>query len=645
MSPSTANGQASDSRREIARLVASAAQSGKPDVFFGKRRWLRYTVGMPMELRGPAGSGLPEKAVMHNVSGGGFAFVSPCEIAAGTSFALRSACGDGESRWVAARVMHCAPGVGSFLIGAAFDQAIEADAGAQPTGGAKPAAPRAAAPGARTESAAISLPLKAALTAALGSAIGIASAAFLCPLLWPGAWLTWLPPVATMLGLVAGLGAALVALRRDVRFLQVLGVSAARIAEGDAPQRDGGPAPCRELETLRLALDDVHERLQKRHSDERAERRRLEELNVAKTNILNMVSHDLRTPLTSILLYAEMLNQELDTLAYEDQQRFLRIICEECNRLARLVDDLLEAQRLEAGRARWDIRPHDLAPTIRNSVALFEAMARDAGIELSLSCPTRLPTIEADADKIAQVLSNLISNAIKYTPAGGRALVSVEHRGGELWIRVADNGQGIARDHWDEIFDRFSQLGTEDENPPGVGLGLFIVRQIVERHCGRVWLDSQVGAGTEFVVVLPEKQRRDDPRALPAAAENNRVLLCDADPELLARLTQVLRQHGYAVRCAHSAARLFAHLARGETDAVVTDMLLPDMAAEDLLRSLLDRPERAFRVVLHTSLADAAGVPRVAVRAGQVSVLARPADPAALVAALEPTRYLQTIGL
>lgn len=639
MKSSSGNGQASDSRREIARLVASAARSGKPDVFFGKRRWLRYTVGMPMEIRGPTGSGLPDTAVMHNVSGGGFAFVSPREIAAGTSFALRSTCGEGDSRWVTARVMHCAPGVGSFLIGAAFDQPVEADAGAQSTALAVRAKERSAATSARTESAAISLPLKAALTAALGSAIGIASGALVCPLLWPGAWLTWLPPVATVLGLIAGLGAAFVALRRDVRFLQVLGVSAARIAEGDAPQRDDGPAPCRELETLRLALDNVHERLQKRYSDERAERRRLEELNAAKTNILNMVSHDLRTPLTSILLYAEMLNQELDTLAFEDQQRFLRIICEECNRLARLVDDLLEAQRLEAGRARWDIRPHDLAPTIRNSVALFEAMARDAGIELSLVCPPRLPTVEADADKIAQVLSNLISNAIKYTSAGGRVLVSVEHRCGELCIRVADNGQGIARDHWDEIFDRFSQLGTEDESPPGVGLGLFIVRHIVERHGGCVWVDSQLGAGSEFVVVLPENQRRDEPRAAPP--ESNRVLLCDADPELLARITRVLRQHGYAVRSAHSGARLFAHLARGETDVVVTDLLLPDMTAEDLLRSLLNRSAGAFRVVLHTTLTDTTGVTRAALQAGRVSLLPRPADPAAILAALASTQDLE----
>src|SRR5262249_28261144 len=147
----------------------------------------------------------------------------------------------------------------------------------------------------------------------------------------------------------------------------------------------------------------------------------------------------------------------------------------------------------ESGRVQWHMKQQDLAPAIRTSGQVFEAMARRASIEFSVDCPESLPAINADSDKISQVLSNLLSNALKYTPTNGRVSLSAEARIGDILICVTDTGPGIPRDKWDQIFDRFSQLtSTHTREIAGVGLGLHIVREIVQHHGGRVWVDSEL---------------------------------------------------------------------------------------------------------------------------------------------------------
>ena len=200
------------------------------------------------------------------------------------------------------------------------------------------------------------------------------------------------------------------------------------------------------------------------------------------------------------------------------------------------------------------------------------------------------------------MLSNLLSNALKYTQAGGKVELSAEARGNEIVLRVADNGLGIPRDKWDQIFDRFSQLSDPNVTEiAGVGLGLYIVKKIVEGHGGAVWVDSAVGEGSEFFVSLPARAASAKPQEGPEAmAPARRVAVCDPDPELAATIAQALRSANFDVRVAHTGHRLLSHLHQGDVDVVVTDVLLPDMNASELLDALHNVSNRSFRTIVHS---------------------------------------------
>lgn len=600
--------------REIARLVGKARETGRPDDFFGKRGWRRYELGLRLEVT--TGSGQPEdtwEVTMHNISGGGFGFWSKRPLAEYEQIFVREWSDAETTDWLAAHVAHCTTGVQGYLVGASFEN---------------PAAPDDQPPMSETVARAASSsstgePLKAETERpprregtfrtkcafATASAACAASAMTLCAdLFLPSAsWTRWAGLFLALLAvcILAGLFGSLM-FRREARFLADFRHTVVRMTTPGAELPVPAQAPTQELIALRQAFVDLGSRWKQWEGDERAQRHKLEELNHLKSNILSIVSHDLRTPLTSILLYAEMLKEDGDTLAPEDRRHFTEIICTECTRLSRLVDDLLEVQRLESDRMQWDIRPQDLSGTIHACARVFEAMAKSKSIEFTVDCPPTLPPTNADADKISQVLSNLLSNAMKYAPNGGKVRLSAEARGSSLLLRVADSGAGIPRDKWDQLFGRFSQLGDPNVTEiDGFGLGLYIVKRIVECHGGVAWLDSEVGRGSEFSVSLPLRTAAGEPprdHTLPPSA--GRVLVCDPDPELAAILVQTLRWGDFDARVCHSGARLLARLEHGDVDVVITELLLPDMNADEVLSALENFRDRQFRVIVH-SYADA----------------------------------------
>jgi signal transduction histidine kinase len=224
-----------------------------------------------------------------------------------------------------------------------------------------------------------------------------------------------------------------------------------------------------------------------------------------KDEFVALISHDLRTPLTSIMGYLE-LTLEGGNLS-EEQHRYLDIVDRNAARLLRLVNDLLFVARFEAGQLDLEPGELDLAAVVRQSVTEAEPRAAAGGIELTCEA-SDVAAVQADRGRMFQLLDNLVSNAIKFTPAGGDVRVSLSPVNGVVRLEVSDTGIGIAPAEQKRLFERFFRASTaSDQQIPGTGLGLYIARAIVEAHGGSIAVRSELGEGTSFCVELPTGAR------------------------------------------------------------------------------------------------------------------------------------------
>jgi signal transduction histidine kinase len=220
-----------------------------------------------------------------------------------------------------------------------------------------------------------------------------------------------------------------------------------------------------------------------------------------KDEFVALISHDLRTPLTSILGYLELTID--DGNLTDEQQGHLEIVSRNADRLLHLVNDLLFVARLEAGQLDLDPAELDLAAVVRQSVAEAEPRAAAGGIALTLEAG-EVPAVRADRGRMFQLMDNLVSNAIKFTPPGGDVHVSLSRVNGVVRLEVSDTGIGIASAEQQRLFERFFRASTaSDRQIPGTGLGLYISRAIVEAHGGSIAVSSEPGEGTLFCVELP----------------------------------------------------------------------------------------------------------------------------------------------
>lgn len=218
---------------------------------------------------------------------------------------------------------------------------------------------------------------------------------------------------------------------------------------------------------------------------------------------MSSVTHELRTPLTSIRALSEMMFDDPE-ISIDDRQRFLGIIVSETNRLTRLVNQVLDLAKIEAGHAEWHNTDIDMSELVQHAIDATVQLFRDRQATVELFLPDEPPHLLADRDRLHQVLLNLLSNAAKFVPKeGGAVTVRLRSEGDEIRVDVKDNGPGIAAEFMPYVFEKFRQGGDQKDRPQGTGLGLPISRQIVEHFGGRMWVESTPGQGAQFSFALP----------------------------------------------------------------------------------------------------------------------------------------------
>jgi signal transduction histidine kinase len=391
-----------------------------------------------------------------------------------------------------------------------------------------------------------------------------------------------------------------------------------------------------------LQLARVREEATRREQKARLD---AEAANRAKDEFIAMISHELRTPLGAILIWAQLLRaEELDASA---TARAVGMIERSTKTLAQLIDDLLDVSRIIAGKLTFEARPVDLRFVVEAALDAAQPAAQSKGVTIERSIESGVPPISGDAGRLQQVVGNLLANAIKFTPEGGRIEAALERSGGRARIRVRDTGSGISSEFLPFIFERFRQADTTStRKQKGLGLGLAIARHIVEMHGGSIEAASKgEGEGSTFTVTLPHSMPDED-QAPPARSSEEdvapsattlsgvRILVVDDEEDAREAMVVLLSQAGAAVDSVGSAAEAMEMLRNHPPDVLLSDIAMPGEDGYALIRQVrslgADRGGRipAAALTAYATLEDR----RRALLAGYNEHISKPVDPTRLIA-------------
>jgi signal transduction histidine kinase len=228
------------------------------------------------------------------------------------------------------------------------------------------------------------------------------------------------------------------------------------------------------------------------------------ELDRMKSDFIATLSHEFRTPLTSINMSVDILNQGILGPLNSKQKELMDSTREDCTRLTKLARELLQLSKLESGKLQMRDEQLNLRSVVESSLRPLQLQFQGKDVRLSIAIPSGLPVLVADEQQISWVITNIVTNALKFTDSGGQVCVRAEEKDGSILVEVEDTGHGIAEENLGKIFDKFVQVKQiSDATPGSVGLGLAIAKEIVEAYGGRIWAKSEVGKGSTFSFVLP----------------------------------------------------------------------------------------------------------------------------------------------
>lgn len=317
------------------------------------------------------------------------------------------------------------------------------------------------------------------------------------------------------------------------------------------------------------------------------------EVDRLKHEFVSVVSHELRTPLTSIRGSLGLVAGGVLKTEPEKGQRMLEIAMGNTDRLIRLINDLLDLERMASGRAPLQRQDLALDPLLGSALETLEPIAERAGVRLRMDSGPSGTYLWADPDRVTQLLTNLLSNAIKFSPPGQEVLVSAEVKGDEVLLSVRDRGRGIPADQLETVFEWFTQVDASDaRDKGGTGLGLAICRMIVTQHEGRIWAEIPPEGGTVVRVVLPRQEGRSAPPAR-GGSDGPLVLICDDDQSVLEVVSLLVGHGGFRVIPVGSGRSAIDAAKEERPDAIVMDLLMPGFSGVDTIAALRGDPATA----------------------------------------------------
>ena len=356
-----------------------------------------------------------------------------------------------------------------------------------------------------------------------------------------------------------------------------------------------------------------------------------------KSEFVSTVSHELRTPLTSIRGSLGLIVGGVAGPLPHAAQSLVEIATNNCERLIRLINDILDSEKIESGKMTFDMKVVDLRALVEQSIAANEGFAGQHQVKLRFERPDDAVCVNADADRLNQVVTNLISNAVKFSPAGGTVEVDLSRVAGRARVEVRDRGPGIPEEFRGRIFQKFSQADSSDTRQKGgTGLGLNISKAIVEHLGGTIGFTTETGKGSTFFFEMPEV-RKSPAAGIAGTSKGERacVLVCEDDPDIARLLCMMLDKAGYDTEAAHTAREARERAAASNFAAMTVDLKLPDQDGIALIRALrAERHTRDLPIIVVSAWADEG---RVQLNSQALSVadwLSKPIDEIRLVRAV-----------
>lgn len=358
-----------------------------------------------------------------------------------------------------------------------------------------------------------------------------------------------------------------------------------------------------------------------------------------KNEFVSLVSHELRTPLTSIKGSLGLILGGACGELNDDLRDLLTIAYTNSDRLIKLINEILDLSKIEAGQVPLKTAPIDLTDVVEQSVMEISGFAQQRGVLIVTSLEPDLPLVQADADQIQRVLMNLLSNALKFSPADDQVVISGEYRDGWVTIRVKDHGIGIPPEHHERIFNKFQQVqSVVTRKLGGTGLGLAICKAIMDQHGGRIGVESEPGRGSCFYFSLPiaSTNVNREPRAplqantpAPSPATQpptsvrggNRsrtpfVLMVDDDPGLRTVVSRIVQHSGHQVETANNGEEAIEKVRKLHPDLLILDILMPVLSGFGVVQTLRRHPETRHLPLLVLTTKDLNDAEKEALRLG-----------------------------